>query len=384
MITLTVWGAPEDRELLQEMCEDFAEERRDRRYAFAFDSIDPQQAHTEVLKEISAAGDIFFFNSDNIAALVDAGALYRLTEGCDRIIRDNTEHSVAAASVGSELYAYPCEAETYFLYYDRSKYTEQEVKNLSIMMEKDIPDTPINFAVDLNDGWYQAAFFLGAGCELSDEEDATALRCGFNSERGYLAGEYLMQLSADPKFGGGYDDAMIRAGFADGTIAAAAAGAESADEIRSSLGEDYAAVKLPEVTLTKGETVQLISTASYKLIGVNAHTEHPVDAMALAEWLSSYEGQEERLDEFGYAPTNKRLAADRDELDDHKAAQAIIEQLKYSVLRPSTERSIGFIAAAEEFAQALTSGEITKDSLQEHLDAYAEAAQNDQRSRSMQ
>ena len=117
----------------------------------------------------------------------------------------------------------------------------------------------------------------------------------FNNERGYMVGEYLIDLVANPKFGANFDDSLVKAGFAEGTLAAAVSIGWNAGEIQKSLGDNYAATKLPEFKLSNGETVQMGSMANFKIMGVNAETKNPLDAMALAEWLTNKEQPEDQI-----------------------------------------------------------------------------------------
>ena len=372
-VTLTVWGSQEDQALLKRMCEEFAAQSTDKKYSFVYGVVSEADAKKEVLKDISAAADVFGFASDQTAELVSAGALYRITKDRDKISADNTVASVNAATVNDELYGYPYVSDTYFMYYDSSKFTEDEVKELEKMLAKDIEGVKTNFAFDTDNGWYQAAFFFGAGCKLFGEDGTDPTKCDFNSDRGVLAGEYLIDLVKNPKYGVNFDDGMVKAGFADGTLAAAVSGTWNASEIEASLGENYAATKLPMITLPNGEKVQLGSMANFKIMGVNSETKHPLEAMALAEWLTNYDNQLTRFNERSYAPTNVKLAEDENALSSNPAVRALTEQSQYATVQTSIPQSGNFWTPAEAFGQDLTAGIITRDNLKEKLDKYVES-----------
>ncbi|MBQ2824083.1 MAG: extracellular solute-binding protein [Oscillospiraceae bacterium] len=372
-VTLTVWGSQEDQALLKRMCEEFAAQSTDKKYSFVYGVVSEADAKKEVLKDISAAADVFGFASDQTAELVSAGALYRITKDRDKISADNTVASVNAATVNDELYGYPYVSDTYFMYYDSSKFTEDEVKELEKMLAKDIEGVKTNFAFDTDNGWYQAAFFFGAGCKLFGEDGTDPTKCDFNSDRGILAGEYLIDLVKNSKYGVNFDDGMVKAGFADGTLAAAVSGTWNASEIEASLGENYAAAKLPMITLPNGEKVQMGSMANFKIMGVNSETKHPLEAMALAEWLTNYDNQLARFNERSYAPTNVKLAEDENALSSNPAVSALTEQSQYATVQTSIPQSGNFWTPAEAFGQDLTAGIITRDNLKEKLDKYVES-----------
>lgn len=369
-VSLTVWGSQEDQEMLKQMCDAFAAANPDKKYTFTYGVVSEADAQKEVIKDISAAADVFAFASDQTATLVDAGALYRVTKNKDQIIAENTEASISAASINDELYGYPFVSDTYFMYYDKSKLSEDDVKSIEGIMSKDIEGVSTNFAFDTDNGWYQTAFFFGAGCKLFGEDGTDPTQCDFNNERGYMVGEYLIDLVANPKYGANFDDSLVKAGFAEGTLAAAVSGTWNAAEIQASLGDNYAATKLPEFTLSNGETVQMGSMANFKIMGVNSETKNPLEAMALAEWLTNKDNQMLRFEKRSFAPTNVELANDTETMNSNIAIGALAQQAKFSTVQTSIPQCQNFWTPAEAFGQEIIAGTCTKDNLQEKLDAY--------------
>ena len=372
-VNLTVWGPQEDQELLKQMCDAFAAANPDKTYTFTYGVVSEADAQKEVIKDISAAADVFAFASDQTAILVDSGALYRVTKNKDQIVADNSEASISAASVDGELYGYPYVSDTYFMYYDKSKLSEDDVKSIEGIMNKDIEGVTTNFAFNTDDGWYQSGFFFGAGCKLFGDDGTDPTQCDFNNERGYMVGEYLIDLVANPKYGANFDDSLVKAGFAEGTLAAAVSGTWNAGEIQASLGDNYAATKLPEFTLSNGETVQMGSMANFKIMGVNSETKNPLDAMALAEWLTNKDNQKTRFEVRSYAPTNVELANDTDTMNSNIAVGALAQQAQYATVQTSISQCQNYWTPAEAFGQEIIAGTCTKDNLQQKLDAYVES-----------
>ena len=372
-VNLTVWGPQEDQELLKQMCDAFAAANPDKTYTFTYGVVSEADAQKEVIKDISAAADVFAFASDQTATLVNAGALYRVTKNKDEIVAENSESSISAASIDGELYGYPYVSDTYFMYYDKSKLSEDDVKSIEGIMSKDIEGVTTNFAFDTDNGWYQSGFFFGAGCKLFGEDGTDPTQCDFNNERGYMVGEYLIDLVANPKYGANFDDSLVKAGFAEGTLAAAVSGTWNAGEIQASLGDNYAATKLPEFTLSNGETVQMGSMANFKIMGVNSETKNPLDAMALAEWLTNKDNQKTRFEVRSYAPTNVELANDTDTMNSNIAVGALAQQAQYATVQTSISQCQNYWTPAEAFGQEIIAGTCTKDNLQQKLDAYVES-----------
>lgn len=372
-VSLTVWGSQEDQDMLKKMCDEFAAANPDKKYTFTFGVVSEADAQKEVLKDISAAADVFGFASDQTATLVGSGALYRVTKNKDEIVANNTEASISAATIDGELYGYPCVSDTYFMYYDKSKLSEDDVKSIESIVSKDIDGVSTNFAFDLDNGWYQTSFFFGAGCTLFGPDGTDPTQCDFNNDRGLLVGEYLIDLVGNSKFGSNFDDSLVKAGFAEGTLAAAVSGTWNASEIQASLGDNYAATKLPTFTLSNGETVQMGGMANFKLVGVNSETKYPLDAMALAEWLTNYDNQKTRFELRSFAPTNVTLANDTEALNSNIAVSALANQAQYATVQTSISQCANFWTPAEAFGQEIIAGTCTKDNLQEKLDAYVES-----------
>ncbi|MGN0649715.1 MAG: extracellular solute-binding protein [Oscillospiraceae bacterium] len=368
VIRLTVWASQESQQYVKRMCEAFAQANEGKQYEFRYGVVSEADAKSELLKDISAGADVFAFASDQTAELVDAGALYRITLNKDEIEQRNTAASISAATVGGELYGYPYVSDTYFMYYDSSKLTEEEIGSLETILAKEIPGTPTNFALDIDNGWYQCSFFFAAGCTLFGENGTDPTQCSFNNERGLLAGEYMLGLVNHPKYASNYDDALVKAGFTDGTLAAAVSGTWNANEIRDALGENYAAAKLPRITLPNGEEVQLGSMANFKLIGVNTETKQPLEAMALADWLTNYENQLIQFNERSLAPTNLELANNEEALSQNAAVYALAQQSQYATVQASIPQISNYWIPAEAFGQDMTAGKITIENLQSKLD----------------
>lgn len=372
-ISLKVWGAQEDQEMLKDMVDKFKEANSDKTYEITFGVVSESDAKDEVLKDVSEAADVFALASDQIAELQAAGGLYRVTKNKDDIIANNTEASIDAATVDGELYAYPSSSDTYFMFYDKSKLTEEEVESLDTILAKDIGDDVVNFGFDIANGWYQSSFFFATGCQLFGDDGTDPTQCDFNSEKGVLAGEYMIDLVNNKKFAGNYKDDQVKSGFETGTLAAAVTGTWNAADIKEYLGDNYAATKLPTIKLSDDSTVQMGGMANFKLYGINAQTKHPIEAMELAEWLTNKDNQKIRFEKRSFAPTNRDLANDSEALSADVAVSALAKQAVFSTVQTSIPQVGNYWEPAEAFGNGLLDGSITKDNLKDKLDTFVEA-----------
>lgn len=326
-VTLKVWGAQEDQEMLKGMIDEFKSIHPETNWTIDLGVVGEPDASKKYLEDPDAAADVFAFANDQLYDLLNAGALYEVTRNKDAIISANGEGSIDAASKDGKLYAYPFSADNgYFLYYDASVFTPEDVKSLDQMLS--VADAAgKKVLMDVSNGWYIASFFIGAGCTFGIGEDGKQI-VDFDTEKGYAAAESIKEFTANSAFLTG-DDNILKAGFADGSIAAAVSGTWNAADISSILGDNYAATKLPTFTLN-GEQTQMGGFAGYKLMGVNSQTEFPVEAMDLAEFLTNEQNQKIRFEKREIGPSNKNVAAS-EEVKANLALAALAQQSQYSI-----------------------------------------------------
>ena len=326
VVTLKVWGSQDDQAMLGEMIEAFKAAHPEKTYEITLAVVGEPDAKTKYFEDPAAAADVFAFANDQLKDLVAGGALYEVTRNKDAIIAANGEGSVGSATLDGKLYAYPMTADNgYYMYYDKSVFTEEDVKSLDKMME--VADAAgKKVLMDLSNGWYIASFFLSNGGSLTIGEDGLQ-DCNFNNENGVAIGEYVRKFAAHNAFITG-DDAVIHGGMGT-TIAAAVSGAWNAPAVEELLGENYAATKLPTFNLN-GQEVQMSSFAGYKLVGVNSQTAFPTDAMDLAEWLTNEENQIKRFEVRGAGPSNI-AAANTEAVKSTPHIAALAEQGQYAI-----------------------------------------------------
>ncbi len=281
-VALKVWGSQEDQELLAELCEAFAAEHPETTYEFTYGVVGEADAKARYLEDPAAAADVFSYPDDQIIDLVNADALYEVTRNHDAIVAANSVGSVNAASVGGVLYGYPMTADNgYFLYYDRSVVSDEDAGSFDTLLAA-AEKAGKKVQIDISNGWYLAGFFLGNGCTLTLDENGNQI-CDFNSEKG----------------------------------------------LQEKLGDNYAAAKLPTFTVD-GEQVQMGSFLGCKILGVNTQTQHPVEAMELAEYLTSEDAQIRRYEVRGYGPSNLNAAAS-EEVSADVALSALAAQSEFGV-----------------------------------------------------
>ncbi len=304
-VALKVWGSQDDQALIQELVDGFKAANPDKEYTITLGVVGEDQAKTKFLEDPDTAADVFSFPNDQIRDFVTAGALYEITKNIADIKMANMEGSIEAATLDDKLYGYPMTADNgYFLYYDKSVVSEDQVKSLDgILAAASAADK--NVFMDVSNGWYIASFFLGGGGKLGIGADGKQT-CDFNNATGVKVGEAIKAFTANPAFITG-DDAVLTGGMGE-KICAGVSGTWNADAIKEKLGDNYAATKLPTFTVGT-EQMQMGSFGGYKLVGVNKGTKSPLDAMALAEWLTNEQSQATRFTKRALGPSNLKVSA---------------------------------------------------------------------------
>ena len=359
-VTLKVWGAQEDQELLAGMIEDFKAANPDKEWVIELGVVGEPDAAGKYLEDPEAAADVFSFPNDQIRDLVNAGGLYKITRNTENLDKEYGAGTIDAASLDGNLYAYPMTADNgYFMYYNSDFFTAEDVKDLDTMLDKAAAAGKKVF-MDVSNGWYIASFFLGNGGTLSIGTDGKQV-CDFNNEKGVEAGEAIKAVTAHAGFMTG-DDSILIAGIQDGSIVAGVSGTWNADSISNAWGTAYAATKLPEYTTASGK-VQMASFGGYKLVGVNSQTKHPVEAMDLAAWLTNEANQVKRFTVRALGPANVNAAAS-DAVKANVALAALSQQSAFAVSQKDVLGS--YWGPAEAFGTAMESKDYSK-SVQELL-----------------
>ena len=137
-VKLTMWGAEEDQTMLREMADAFIAENADKGNVTIEIGVQSESsAKDTVLADPEAAADVFAFADDQLNELVAAGALQEILLNPEDVKSRNLAGSVEAATMNDKLYAYPMTADNgYFLYYDKSVLSEDDVKSMDALLAK--------------------------------------------------------------------------------------------------------------------------------------------------------------------------------------------------------------------------------------------------------
>lgn len=344
-VSIRVWGAEDDQTLLSELIADFEAQYPDVDFDIELGVESESTAKDTVLTDVEAAADVFAFASDQIYDLVNAGALADIQDyeeaferypgkTLDEIKAANSESSVAAATVNDTFYAFPMAGDnSYFLYYDASVISEEDARSWDTILEA-ASAAGKKAGMVLSSGWYNAAFFYGAGFMTDLNPDGTtAMDWNGTSPEGYTGVQVvqsMLDIAGHPAFMSIADGDTANQ-IASGNVCAIVSGSWDAQAAQTAFGDGYAATRLPDFTVD-GKAVPMKSAFGYKFIGVNEYSENIGWSILLAEYLTNEESQLRRFEARQIGPTNLNAVAS-DEVQANLAIAAVIAQSEYSVIQ---------------------------------------------------
>lgn len=369
-VELTVWGGEEDEALLTRIIEDFQTEYKGQaNFHITFTAQSESNCKDVLMGDLEAGADVFAFADDQLNTLVAAGALEPV-ENADRIKSENLPGAVEAASVGSTLYAYPLTADNgYFLYYNKQFFNQEDIKTFDRMLQI-AEENGKKITMDWSSAWYVYSFFGNTGLEVGLNSDGITNFCAWNQTEGDIKGEdvanAMLAIAESPAFLNTVEEGFLE-GVQDGSVIAGVSGVWNAVAMEEAWGADYGASKLPTYTCAERQ-IQMASFSGYKLIGVNAYSEHHTWAVRLAEWISNEKNQQLRFEMRGQGPANTKAAESAD-VQNSPAITALLEQSEFSCLQ-----RIGgnFWDPVSAFALNMAAGNPEEKGLQEQLDSMVE------------
>lgn len=374
-IRLMVWSPSEDQskdsgEWLQTTCEDFAKLHTEWDITFVYGVADEATAATQVAQDPEASADVFMYANDTLTTMTDANALAKLGgKYREEIEKTNSEEVLSSLVKDSELYGVPFTTNTWFMYYDKSVFSEEDIKNLDTMLKKGAVAFP------LTNSWYTPAFYIGNGCTLFGDGTDESKGVDFSGEKAVSVTDYLVDLAANPNFKIDADGSGL-AGLRDGSISAIFSGSWDANAVEEALGENMGAAALPSFTLN-GEQKQMMSYAGSKAVGVNPYSKNMVAAVELAVYLGSAEAQMTHYELRNVIPCNTELLADEKVANDPLVSAQNDTFNKTSILQPFVAKMNNCWVPVENMRKGIRNGSVTHENAAEQTEAMNEAMNSD-------
>ncbi len=372
-VALKLWASEEDQDLMKDLTDKFKEANPDTKFDITIGKVSEADTKDTVLKDPTAAADVFSFASDQIYDLVDAGVLQPVQdEDKATIEKEEVESSVTAATVDDTLYAYPATADNgYFLYYDKNVISDDDAKTWDTILA-DSQKAGKKAGMVLNSGYYVAGFFYGADfTTVRNDDGSTTLDWNGTSSsgvKGVDVAQGMVDIAKNQAFMS-IKDGDTANQIASGKLAAIISGTWDSQAVQKAFGDGYAATTLPTYT-AGGKQVDMASASGFKFWGVNKNSKNVGWAMKLAMFLSNKDSQMERFTQRAAGPANKEdMASDAVKKD--IAISAILEQnSKKGVVQTVTQT---FWDNTKTFGETIAQGNPKNEDLQTLLDNLVKA-----------
>ena len=310
------------------------------------------------------AADVYLFVNDQVGTLVEVGALTKL-EGAylDQVLADNSQAMVNTVTYTDDgVYGFPVTGNTWFMYYNKDVFTEEDVKSLDTMLEKG------KVAFSWDSGWYNGTFFLAAGGTLFGENgnDASAGIQFGEANNGYEAALKMIELAANPNFVEG-DYGQGFEAMKTGEVGAFFSGSWDYSSLFEYLGDSLGAAQLPAVEIG-GQQKQMKSFLGSRAVGVNAYSAQQELALEFAAFLASQESQKVRYEDQGVIPAASALEDDPAIKEDLLAVAQMDTAANTSVVQPCISEMAYYWTPMGNFGMGIVSKQITVDNYQQAVD----------------
>ena len=371
-----VWSPSEDQskdsgEWLQTCCEAFADAHPEWDITFVYGVMDEASAGEQVAQDPDASADVFMYANNSLEPMRNADAIVRFGgKYREQIEETNTPEVLDTLVMDDNLYGVPFTTNLWYMYYDKSVFSEEDIKNLDTMLEKGVVSFPFV------NSWYLPAFYIGNGCTLFGEDGKDeAAGVDFGGENAVEVTNYLIDLAQNPNFK--IDDLGSGiAGLRDGSINAMFSGSWDANAVKEALGDNMGVAALPTYTLN-GEEKQMYAYAGTKAIGVNTHSDYMVQAIELAIWLGNAESQRLHYELRQVVPCNTELLQEEDIQKDELVMAQNTTFSDTSIIQPLVNQMNNCWTPVENMGKGIRNGNVTHENAQEQTEQMNEAMNSD-------
>lgn len=374
-VKLTVMGPSEDQDdaqgaWLKTECEAFNEEHPEWNITFDYVTCSESDAKDTVLQDPASAADVYMFANDQIADLVDAGALTKLGgDAAEYVKSSNPEAMAATVTYNGDIYGVPYTPNTWFMYYDKRVFSEDDVKSLDTMLEKG----KVSFPFD--NGWYLASFYAANGCTIFGDGTDASKGYDFGGDNAVAVTKYIVDLFNNKNFVMDNNEGSLGlAGLKDGSVNAYFNGNWNYDAVVKNLGEENVGVAALPTINVDGKDCQLKAFLGSKAIGVNPNCKNQEVAVKLAAYLGSEDAQLKHFELRKQAPVNTTLASNEEVAKDAVASTLANVAANCSIAQPIIPMQ-AYWDAATPFGDAFVhgaEGQITADNAKEKTEAFNE------------
>ena len=356
-VTLTVWGPQEDQtdsnSWLPKMEAAFEKAHPEYNMTWKNSVVAEGDAATTVKQDPTAAADVYMFANDQLGTLIDAKAIGQLSTAAAKQVKKQNDESMVTSVTGTDgnLYGVPYTGNTWFMYYNKSKFSSDDIKSLNTMLTKG------KVSFNVSNSWYLPAFYVGAGATIFGEDgtDSSAgIKLGDNATE---VTKFLVSMVSNSNFVADDDNGAGLAALQNGTADVLFSGTWNAADVKKALGDNYGAAQLPEFTTEDGNSYQMKAFSGSKAAAYNPNAKSPKAAAQFAAFLGSTEAQKAHFEMRSIVPTDKSLASS---VTDDPAAVAQMDTIaNTSILQSTVADMANFWDPCATFGKAIANKQVT-------------------------
>lgn len=306
---ITIWVSPQSgtAELTRKQVSRFME-KESIKAEVVVSIVSEDKAADTLLTDLSVGADIYCFTQNQLARLLASDAIMKIpNEFTEDVMTRNDEQSVDAATLGETLYAFPLSSfHGYVMYYDTSIISDP-TDMTKIIQDCEAKNRKISFK--LTDAYYSYSYFKAAGCttswEADDNGDFISYHDDYNSKEGLIAAKGLYEVMSSSAWINSDTSAEFSAASKSAVVITNYYGDDIA---KQTLGENYGVAELPYFTVD-GNKYHLASFNSANLMGIKPqHSKKRAETLCnIANYLTGFDCQKERIYQLQWAPTNKNV-----------------------------------------------------------------------------
>lgn len=351
-VTLSVWVPTEQVDWAKARIAKFAEANSNTTYKISVTAVAEGDVYTKIKNDPTASADVFLYSGDHLGPLMDGGYLYAFSDSIYQSLKPQIgEAAFNSGVVDGKLYGISYTPNSYFMYYDSSKVTAEDAKDLDKLLAKG------KVIFDIDNGWYQTAFWYGTGVRFFGPDGKDPTQANLDSAEGKAAARAIRDYIMKDNFVNG-GDAEIKTQFTkESDVVAVIGGSWLSGDLLTTFGNDLAATTLPTFH-EGGKEYYLTATGDWKKCGISRYVtaSAAIEAQKLALWLTNKDAALEKIELFNEASTLTELASSTD-VQNNMIIKTLMDQTngEHIVLQPSISQMTNWWTAAEAFANDILS-----------------------------
>lgn len=122
------------------MIKRFEAEHPEYKFTWNIEAVSEGDAPTKIDSDTESAADVYMFNNDQLGTLMHFEALMKVGGSYkEQVLNDNSQTLVNTVTyMDGQIYGFPVANNTFFMYYNKDVYTQEDVRSLDIMLGKGV------------------------------------------------------------------------------------------------------------------------------------------------------------------------------------------------------------------------------------------------------